>query len=195
MRWLLKSLVVHRWCPTADQLALSPIGTSRDGAIVHLARPETVEAFRRMAAVARADGIGLRVIWAYRSPALQREHFEEAKRKHGRRQGILWLAPPGYSEHQTGWALDIGDEANSEADDNPVFERTSAFHWLQSHAAEYGFELSFRPNNWQGVSYEPWHWRFMGTSKAQEAFHPQGIQALQVWGKSFAEALRWWIKG
>jgi D-alanyl-D-alanine carboxypeptidase len=102
-------LVVHRWCPQADPGSLVPIGKSRDGGISHLARPETVSAFRQMVEAAGRDNVRLHVIWAFREPQLQREQFEEAKLKHGPRNGIRWLAPPGFSEHQTGWVLDIGD--------------------------------------------------------------------------------------
>ena len=186
-------LVIHRWCPLADPASLAPLGTSRDGKLIHWARPETVEAFNRMRETARKDRVGLQVIWAYRSPELQREQFLEARQKHGTRHGIRWLAPPGFSEHQTGWVLDIGDEREPEADDNPLFERTAAFKWLKIYAVGFQFELSFIPGNWQGVSYEPWHWRFVGTRDARKAFHPGGTHALVVWGKSWLEALGQWL--
>src|SRR5262249_2217926 len=156
MRLFPKSLVIHRWCPRVGAKDLTPIGKSRDGKLTHLARPETVEAFGRMNEAARAKGITLYVIWAFRDPKLQHGQFEEAKQKHGPRNGIKWLAPPGFSEHQTGWVLDIGDVEDPEADDNPLFERTKAFHWLKENASQFDFELSFLPGNWQGVSYEPW---------------------------------------
>jgi D-alanyl-D-alanine carboxypeptidase len=190
MRFLPEFLVIHRWFPMVDEASLIPVGQSRDQRLIYLARPETADAFRRMSETALRDNIGLRVIWAYRSPALQSEQFAEAKVKHGRRSGIRWLAPPGFSEHQTGWALDIGDVADPEADDNPLFERTAAFRWLKDHAANFSFELSFPPGNWQGVGYEPWHWRFTGTKEARQAFHPRGVHALAVWTRSFFEAFR-----
>lgn len=193
MRFLPKSLVIHRWCPQVDPKSLIPIGKSRDGARTHLARPETVSAFRRMGEEAAQEGVRLHVIWAFRDPTLQREQFEEAKKKHGPRNGIKWLAPPGFSEHQTGWVLDIGDMDDAAADDNPLFERTKAFEWLRKSARHFCFELSFPPGNWQGVSYEPWHWRFVGTPDARRAFHPTGLRALWIWGRSFLEALRWWL--
>ncbi len=193
MRFLPSSLVVHRWCPRVDEKSLIPIGTSRDGQLTHLARPETVEAFQRIHKAAARAGAQLHVIWAFRLPTLQAQQFAEAEEKHGKGKGIQWLAPPGFSEHQTGWVLDIGDQADSEADDNPLFERTAAFRWLQAHASQFGFELSFPPGNWQGVSYEPWHWRFVGTPEARQAFHPTGIRCLLVLSRSWAEALRWWI--
>lgn len=193
MRLLPCGLVIHRWCPQADPLSLVPVGASRDGKLIHLARPETADAFRRMSEAAQKEGVRLHVIWAYRSLSLQKEQFAESQAKHGRRNGIRWLAPPGFSEHQTGWALDIGDLADPEADDNPLFERTAAFRWLQARAHGYGFELSFKPGNWQGVSYEPWHWRFTGSPSSRRVFHPKLHQAAVVWGKSWAEALRWWL--
>ena len=51
-----------------------------------------------------------------------------------------------------------------------TFDSTEAYRWLEAHAAQYGFELSFPKNNSQGVSYEPWHWRFVGSPTAQEIF-------------------------
>ncbi len=185
--------MIHRWCPFTDPSALRSIGQSRDKKLTHLARAETVAAFHRMSEAALRDGVRLHVIWAFRDPALQGQQFEEAKRRHGRRNGIRWLAPPGYSEHQTGWVLDIGDADDSEADDNPLFERTPAFQWLKENASRFDFELSFPRGNWQGVSYEPWHWRYGGTSEARKAFHPLGLRAFWVWSRSIAQALSCWI--
>ena len=44
--------------------------------------------------------------------------------------------------------------------------RTAPGKWLLQHAAEFGFELSFPAGNAQGVTWEPWHWRWVGTSAA-----------------------------
>jgi len=188
-----QSLVVHRWCPRTNSNSLVPIGKSRDGKLTHLARSETVNAFRRMREAALRADVRMHVIWAFRDPVLQREQFEEAKRKHGPRNGIRWLAPPGFSEHQTGWVLDLGDVDDPEADDNPLFERTKVFRWLKENGSKFQFELSFPPGNWQGVSYEPWHWRFVGTLEAKRAFHPTGLHVIWIWGRSIVEALRWWM--
>jgi D-alanyl-D-alanine carboxypeptidase len=193
MRCLPVGLIIHRWCSQVNPNSLVSIGKSRDEVLTHLARPETAEAFARMSEAAVLERIRLHVIWAFRDPGLQREQFAEAKRKYGARHGIKWLAPPGFSEHQTGWVLDIGDGDDPAADDNPAFERTQAFRWLKENAARFHFELSFPPGNWQGVSYEPWHWRYVGTPEAQRAFHPTGIQAIWVWSRSWIEALRWWL--
>jgi D-alanyl-D-alanine carboxypeptidase len=193
MRYLPKSFVVHRKIIEAEHAALAPIAKTPDGKSNHLARQETVGAFQRMAEEAEKQSVRLKIIWAYRAHHLQQEQFTEAHKKHGKRGAIRWLAPPGYSEHQTGWALDIGDAMDPEADDNPLFERTKAFHWLKQNAHHYGFELSFPPANWQGVSYEPWHWRYVGTSQARSVLHPNTGEAVRIWGLSFLKALQCWL--
>jgi D-alanyl-D-alanine carboxypeptidase len=193
MRFLPSSLVIHKWCIEGNKLTMTPIEVSPDGRHMHVARPETVQAYNRMAKDARENGIQLKVIWAFRSTSTQLEHFREAQQKHGKRNAIRWVAPPGFSEHHTGWALDLGDETDPKADDNPLFERTAAFRWLQKNARKYSFELSFPQQNWQGVSYEPWHWRFVGTPEAQQVFHPKKWGAVGVWGVSFTAALKNWL--
>ena len=80
-------------------------------------------------------------------------------------------APPGYSEHHTGYAIDIGDGKVPATDLSPKFANTAAFRWLEQNAPRYSFELSFPPDNPQGISYEPWHWRFVGDRESLETFY------------------------
>jgi hypothetical protein len=77
---------------------------------------------------------------------------------HTLESALLGSAPPGYSEHHTGRAIDIITPRCPPFDER--FEKTPAYHWLQRHAAEYGFFLSFPPGNCWGYVYEPWHWFF-----------------------------------
>jgi D-alanyl-D-alanine carboxypeptidase len=195
MRWLPKSLVIHEWLIEVSKLQLTAISVSADGRSMQVARQETVDAYNKMSKDALKEGVRLKIIWAFRSSTLQRQQFEEAKIKHGKRGAIRWLAPPGFSEHQTGWAIDIGDESDPDADDNPLFERTPAFKWLSRNAARYGFELSFPKNNWQGVGYEPWHWRFVGNLEARNTFHPRTWGKIGIWSWSIYVALKHWIFG
>jgi D-alanyl-D-alanine carboxypeptidase len=67
--------------------------------------------------------------------------------------------------------VDIGDAQTPATNLNPNFENTAAFKWLEQNAAYYSFELSFPRNNPQGVSYEPWHWRFVGDRNSLETFY------------------------
>jgi len=80
-------------------------------------------------------------------------------------------APPGHSEHHTGYAVDIGDGNNPSTNLQESFENTAAYRWLEANASRYSFELSFPRDNLQGISYEPWHWRFVGDRHSLETFY------------------------
>lgn len=117
---------------------------------------------------ARAAGLAqaLRGVSCYRSVPHQRAVFcgprslcaDAATRAHS-------VGPPGYSEHATGYAIDFGIRPQGIcADVSDCIAATSAGRWLIDNATRYGFELSFPAGNAQGVTWEPWHWRWVGTS-------------------------------
>ena len=69
---------------------------------------------------------------------------------------LSYVAAPGFSEHHTGRALDIGSPEHNELDE--AFGDTGAFRWLEQNAARFGFTLSYPRGNPHGIAYEPWHW-------------------------------------
>ncbi len=77
-------------------------------------------------------------------------------------------APSGYSEHATGYALDFAVRPLPRGcgDVSDCIAETAPGKWLLAHATEFGFELSFPPDNAQGVTWEPWHWRWVGSNPA-----------------------------
>ena len=161
-----KSLLGHLPYPEAskDELILfSP------GIYVH---KDIYENFKEMQFMAAQRGISLQLLSGYRSIDLQREIFYENKSI--RNQTAIersWdSAPPGYSEHSTGYAIDVGDGNYPNTHFEVEFEQTPAFKWMKRFAPKYHFVLSFPPNNKQGVAYEPWHWRFEGTVNALRKF-------------------------
>ena len=133
---------------------------------------DAAEALRTMMQAAVADGVDLRVISGYRSLDLQESIFFDiaSERNQTAEERDRVSAPPGYSEHSTGYAVDLGDGTAPETNLARTFEETPAFRWLQDHAARYHFVLSFPEGNDQGVMYEPWHWRFEGSSEALRLF-------------------------
>jgi D-alanyl-D-alanine carboxypeptidase len=135
-----------------------------------------------MAAAARAEGVYLIPISGFRSIADQEYLFFQRAQAQALRpqERALVSAPPGYSEHHTGYAVDIGDGTAPATAVQESFETTPAFRWLQAHAARYGYELSFPQDNSQGVSYEPWHWRFVGDRHSLETFYSQGTDSLSL---------------
>ena len=73
---------------------------------------------------------------------------------------LLASAPPGYSEHHTGCAIDVDTDGAPALEIE--FEQTPAFVWLSKNAARFGFVLSFPRGNPYGYQYEPWHWFYTG---------------------------------
>ncbi len=75
---------------------------------------------------------------------------------------------PGYSEHNTGLAVDLGGSGNFRLEQD--FENTAAFKWLIENCADYGFILRFPKGKEAitGVIYEPWHYRYVGKEAARE---------------------------
>ncbi len=161
-----KSLLGHLPYPEASKnelILFSP------GIYVH---KEIYENFKEMQFMAAQRGISLQLLSGYRSIDLQRDIFYENKsiRNQTAVERSMVSAPPGYSEHSTGYAIDVGDGNYPDTHFEVEFEQTPAFKWMKRFAPKYHFVLSFPPNNKQGVTYEPWHWRFEGTVNALRKF-------------------------
>ena len=124
-----------------------------------------------MRAEAKKDGIDLVFLSGYRSISLQNDIFYSLKstRNQEAAERARVSAPPGYSEHSTGFAIDIGDANQRETDFETEFENTDAFRWLIKNAAKFHFKLSFDKNN-KYIDYEPWHWRYEGSIEALKVF-------------------------
>jgi len=120
---------------------------------------------------AKKEGIYLVFLSGYRSINLQNEIFYSLKsfRNQEAAERARVSAPPGYSEHSTGFAIDIGDATQRETDFETEFENTEAFKWLKKNAAKFHFKLSFAKDN-KYIDYEPWHWRYEGSIEALKVF-------------------------
>ena len=142
--------------PEASGLEVAEIG--HDGR-EYLLVPPAAAAWRRLKAAAWADGIPVYLASAYRSIARQTEIIRGKLDAGGQIDEILMLcAPPGFSEHHSGRAVDI---ASPDAPELEVeFEQTAAFEWLTRHTQRFGFSLSYPRGNIAGYQYEPWHWCF-----------------------------------
>jgi zinc D-Ala-D-Ala carboxypeptidase len=165
----IENVLGHLPYQEAPESELKPI--TPDGRI--RMRQAAAEEFLQMQASARVEGIILTPISGFRTVKEQNGLFFEIKQQRNQeaRKRAEVSAPPGYSEHHTGYAVDIGDGRSPGTNLSVSFEKTAAFQWLQNNANRYSFELSFPVNNPQGVSYEPWHWRYMGDRDSLETFY------------------------
>lgn len=133
--------------------------------------PEAAFALMKLIYAARDDNVWIIPVSGFRHIAAQDKLFKAQIERRGSVEAAAKLsAPPGYSEHATGYAVDITDGRFPKQDVTYDFAKTDAYKWLSIHAKEFGFELSFLENNSQGVSYEPWHWRFVGSPEAAMIF-------------------------
>ena len=125
----------------------------------------------KMREEAKKDGIYLVFLSGFRSINLQNDIFYSLKsiRNQEAAERARVSAPPGYSEHSTGFAIDIGDATQRETDFETDFEKTDTFKWLKKNAARYHFKLSFTKDN-KYIDYEPWHWRYEGSIEALKIF-------------------------
>jgi D-alanyl-D-alanine carboxypeptidase len=118
---------------------------------------QTLSCWHAMLAAAKQDGIELQLVSAFRSVDYQCQLVRRKALAGQTVDNIFRVsAIPGFSEHHTGRALDITCP-NSEALEE-VFETTDAFAWLQAHASQFRFFMSYPRNNAAGIIYEPWHW-------------------------------------
>ena len=128
--------------------------------------PETEQAFYEMAQAAAQDGITLFISSGYRSHFSQEQLYNEYVWRDGKEAADTYSSRPGYSEHQTGYTIDV----NNPSDD---FRGTPEAKWIAEHCSDYGFIVRYPEGKEDitGYEYEPWHIRYLGveTAKAVEA--------------------------
>ncbi|MGN6743139.1 MAG: M15 family metallopeptidase [Amnibacterium sp.] len=136
-------------------------------------------AVERMFAAARADGIHLASNSTYRPYDDQRRIYDGDVQNLGVAGADRLTARPGYSEHQTGLAIDIGT-GSGRCDIDPCFGGTPEGRWLAANACHYGFVLRY-PQGQEpvtGIEFEPWHYRYVGIPLAAD-YHRTGATSLE----------------
>ena len=146
-----RGLVAHE---EATELAVADIGV--DGREYCL-QPNAALAWRSMKIAAANDGVTVVLGSAFRSVARQAEIIQKNLDEGRPLDDILAsIAPPGYSEHHTGRAIDIVSDDVPEIE--AAFEGTAAYGWLLANAKRFGFVMTYPRGNKDGYVYEPWHW-------------------------------------
>lgn len=143
---------------------LQPLNTSyaRSGMqLVDIAK----EAFESMSDDAKKEGMNIIAMSSYRSYDYQVNLYNNYVKTDGKEAADTYSARPGYSEHQTGLAVDV---YNLELP-YTSFEKTEEFNWMQENAYKYGFILRFPKDKVDitGYQYEAWHYRYVGKEVAK----------------------------
>jgi len=118
-------------------------------------------AWTKLSRAAKKDSVHLLPFSGFRSFIYQRGLVARNLEKGRTLDDVLaQLAPPGYSEHHTGRAVDLTTAGVKPLTED--LENSATFSWLLQHAEQFDFRLSFPRNNPLGFIYEPWHWCFKG---------------------------------
>ena len=141
-----------------DDFAMIPREHTRDGMQLYILK-HAHPALINMLTAAREDGVELQVESGYRSPGYQRKIFLRMLDEGRTFDDIIrYVAPPGYSEHGLGIAVDFFPS-------NWEFANTAAYRWLAENASRYGFTESYPHANALHYPWEAWHWAY----RAKEA--------------------------
>ena len=126
---------------------------------------ETFDAFKEMWKAAKNENLTLIINSSFRSYEDQESVYEYYKANKGEEAADLIAAHPGFSEHQTGMAIDIQTYKSSAK----TFENFDEFKWLEKNAYKYGFILRYPKDKeyLTGYEYESWHWRYVGKEAAK----------------------------
>jgi zinc D-Ala-D-Ala carboxypeptidase len=151
-----------------DRAALLPVPSLPGCTMAREAVPD----LESMLAAARAEGVELGAASCFRSMAYQRRVFCAGAGNCDAvaAQRARFVAPPRYSEHATGYAIDFVQRGSDCRAVEQCFFLTPGGQWLMRHAPAFGFEMSFPAGNRQGVGWEPWHWRWVGAPAARARF-------------------------
>jgi len=137
-----------------------------------------IDDLKAMRKAAQKENISIRMESAYRTKAEQEKTFNNAVSEYVK-QGLLRntaverakqvAALPGYSEHETGLAIDFSFEGHAE-------KQAKMWNWLRENAYKYGFILRYPEGakHITGYTYEPWHYRYVGKQHAK-AIYNQGL--------------------
>lgn len=121
--------------------------------------PEAFRAWTAMKQAAAKAGVTLHLISAFRDVQYQCQLIRAKLEKGQCLEQILSVnAAPGFSEHHSGRAIDVGTDGCPALVEE--FENTEAYQWLVEHAQAFGFRLSYPRDNPHGIAFEPWHWCF-----------------------------------
>lgn len=133
---------------------------------------EAREAFEALAAEAKLSDYELVAFSTYRSFDYQQQLYDRYVSNDGVDAADRYSARPGYSEHQTGLAFDIGELHFEQHFARESFGETPAGQWLAANAHKYGFIMRY-PNGKEkitGYMFEPWHFRYVGVDHATKIY-------------------------
>lgn len=139
------------------------------------------EAFETLAKDAMKENLKIIAMSTYRSYTYQEKLYSRYEEADGKEAADTYSGRAGFSEHQTGLAVDVYNGK----EDYTNFEKTKEFEWMQENAHKYGFILRFPKDKTKqtGYQYESWHYRYVG-QKVATAIHKKNISYEEYYVKN-----------
>ena len=133
-------------------------------------QPVAAAALEELFAGAKEDGLQLYATSGFRSYSTQKAIFDRKSQQRGEKAANASVAKPGYSEHQTGLAMDVEGQSSLGIGLVDDFGETPEGKWLAENCHEYGFIIRYPKGKTDitGYIYEPWHIRYVGKEAAEE---------------------------
>jgi D-alanyl-D-alanine carboxypeptidase len=142
-------------------------------------RAAPATALEAMFAAAKTANLNLLISSGYRSYNYQVSLYGGYVSSLGQSQADIQSARPGFSEHQSGLAVDI-EPTSKNCELAQCFAQTPEGQWLVANAYKYGFILRYTDSATSITGYEgePWHYRYVGVELATE-LHTSSVATLE----------------
>ena len=139
--------------------------------------PQAQAAFNKMQQAAAAQGIYLWICSGFRSYSYQSQLYNNYVAVDGKAAADRYSARPGYSEHQTGLAMDINYASS-------YFDNTPEAKWLAAHCSDYGFIIRYKAGKESSTGYmaESWHIRYLGDVSLCKSIEASGLSLEEYLG-------------
>lgn len=134
-------------------------------------RQEAATALENLFNDAKVENISLFAVSGYRSYSRQKAIYQNEVAVSGEEWANKSVAVPGFSEHQTGLAMDVSAQSVGFTLTED-FGQTTEGIWLAQNAHKYGFIIRYPEGKEQitGYRYEPWHIRYVGVDVATDIY-------------------------
>lgn len=134
--------------------------------------PTAKQAMDTLILAAKEAGYSIVAFSSFRSYDYQKGLYDKYVARDGKAKADRYSARPGYSEHQTGLAFDVGEVGREDIWLTSEFGETPAGKWLAANAHRYGFILRYPKGKEEitGFMYESWHFRYLGVELATKVY-------------------------
>ena len=149
------------------------------GETIHIEK-ETLEKFQELREDLLKEGIDIEIEAALRTYQTQKQWYDRVERERGKKYAKDNMTPAGYSENQTGLAIEIVLIKNGYIihGSRDLLKEEEIFNKIHEKMPQYGFIVRYPDNKKEvtGYGYQPWHLRYVGSTELAKEIMNKGTQ-------------------